>query len=92
MKHSMIQIKKKTAKISALFSNNQDKYEYLTGEDLGLKPRIVERAKFEYSQLGNIFNKGLNKEEEEGGLLKRLTNIEDKNKELLKTEKIRPKT
>ena len=29
---------KKTAEISALSSNNLEKYEYLTGEDLGLKP------------------------------------------------------
>ena len=29
------------AKISALFSNNLDKYEYFTGEDLGLKPSTV---------------------------------------------------
>ena len=28
---------RKVAKISALSSNNLDKYEYLTGEDLGLK-------------------------------------------------------
>ena len=33
---------RKAAKISALFSNNSDKYEYLTGEDLGLKPSTVE--------------------------------------------------
>ena len=39
-------------KISALSSNNLGKYEYLTGEDLGLKPSTVEQAKFEYSPLG----------------------------------------
>ena len=33
---------KKAVKISALSSNNLDKYEYLTGEDLGLKPSTVE--------------------------------------------------
>ena len=49
------------AKISALSSNNLDKYEYLTGEDLGLKPSTVERAKFEYSPFGKIFNRGLEK-------------------------------
>ena len=52
---------RKVAKISALSSNNLDKYEYLTGEDLGLKPSIVEEAKFMYSPLGKIFNKGLDK-------------------------------
>ena len=33
---------RKAAKISALSSNNLDKYEYLTGEGLGLKPKTVE--------------------------------------------------
>ena len=43
---------RKAAKISAFSSNNLDKYEYLTGEALGLKLITVERAKFEYSLLG----------------------------------------
>ena len=51
------------AKISALSSNNLDKYDYLTGQDLGLKPSTVEQAKFEYSPFGKIFNKGLDKDE-----------------------------
>ena len=50
---------RKTAEISALSSNNLDKYEYLTPEDLGLKPSTIEQAKFEYSPLGKIFNRGL---------------------------------
>ena len=54
---------RKAAKISALPSNNLDKYEYLTGEDLGLKPSTVEQAKFEYSPLGKFFNKGFKEEE-----------------------------
>ena len=62
---------KKSAKISALSSNNLDKYEYLTGEDLGLKPSTVEQAKFEYSPLGKIFNKGLSKDGQKEGLFKR---------------------
>ena len=61
-----------------------DKYEYLTGEDLGLKPSTIEKAKFEYSPLGNIFNKGLSEEDKKEGLLEKLKNIEDKNEELLK--------
>ena len=32
---------RKAAKISALSSNNLDKYEYLTGENLGLKPSSI---------------------------------------------------
>ena len=76
---------RKAAKISALSSNNLDKYEYLTGEDLGLKPSTVEQAKFEYSPLGKIFNKGLSKEDKKEGILKRLEKIKDKNDELLST-------
>ena len=49
---------RKAAKISALSSNNLDKYEYLTGEELGLKPSTVEQAKFEYSPLGKDLTKG----------------------------------
>ena len=48
---------REAAKISVLSSKNLDKYEYLTGEDLGLKPRTVEKAKFEYSPLGMSLNK-----------------------------------
>ena len=55
----------------------------MTGEDLDLKPSIVEQAKFEYSLLGKIFNKGLSEEDRKEGLLKRLENIKDKNDELL---------
>ena len=69
---------RKAAKISALSSNNLDKYEYLTGEDLGLKPSTIEQTKFEYSPLGKIFNKGLS-EDNKKGLLKRLKNIKHKN-------------
>ena len=72
---------RKAAKISALSSNNLDKYEYLTGEDLGLKPSTIEQAKFEYSPLGKIFNKGLDKDDKKEGLFKRLENIKDKNED-----------
>ena len=75
---------REAAKISALSSNNLDKYEYLTGEDLGLKPSTVEQAKFEYSPLGKIFNKGLSEEDRKEGLFKRIKNIEGKNEEQLK--------
>ena len=69
---------RKAAKMSALSSNNFDKYEYLTGEDLGLKPNTIEQARFEYSPLGKIFNKGLDKDDQKEGLFKRLKNIEGK--------------
>ena len=76
---------RKAAKISALFSNYLYEYEYLTGEDLGLKPNTVEQAKFEYSPLGKVFTKGLDdKDDKKDGLFKRLKNIEDKSEERLK--------
>ena len=78
---------RKAAKISALSSNNLDKYEYLTGEDLGLQPSTVDQATFEYSPLGKIFNKGLVKNDQKEGLLKRLENIKDKNEEQLQVIK-----
>ena len=45
---------RKAAKISAMSSNNLDKYEYLTGEDLDLKQNTVEQARFEYSPLSKF--------------------------------------
>ena len=50
---------REAAKISALSNGELKKYEYLTGEDLGYKTEVVEKAKFEYSPLGKVFNKGL---------------------------------
>ena len=69
---------RKAAKIYALPSNNLEKYEYLTGENLGLKPSTVEQAKFEYSPLGKVFTKELVKDDQKEGLFKRLKNIEGK--------------
>ena len=54
---------RKPAKISALSSNNLDKYEYLTGEDLGLNPSTIEQAKFECSPLSKTFDKRLDKDD-----------------------------
>ena len=83
MKHNMIQTKK-AAIISARSSDNLDKYEYLTGEDL--KPNTIEQARFEYSPLGKIFNKGLSEDDQKEGLFKRLKNIEDKNEDQSKKQ------
>ena len=79
------------AKISAYSSGDLRKYEYLTGEDLGYKPSVFEQTKFDYSQLGNIFSKELDKDDQKEGLFKKilrietraLENIKDKNEELL---------
>ena len=50
---------RQAVKISALLSGELEKYEYLTGENLGYRPDVVQKAKFEYSPLGQVFNKGL---------------------------------
>ena len=82
---SQYDLDRKAAEISALSSKNLDKYELLTGEDLDLKPSTVAQAKFEYSPLGKIFNKGLSEDDKKEGLFtKRIKNIENKNKEQLK--------
>ena len=44
-----------TAKISAQPSNDLRKYEYLTGENLGYKPSVVEQAKFDCSPFDKNF-------------------------------------
>ena len=50
---------------------------------MGHKTDVVQKAKFEYSPLGQVFNKGLDSNEKQKGLLKRLKNIEDKSDEQL---------
>ena len=71
------------AKISSYSSADLRKHEYLTGEDLGYKPSVGEQAKFDYSPLGNIFSKGLDKDDQKEGIFKRLGNIKDENQQLL---------
>ena len=77
---------RKAAKMSALSSNNLDKYEYLTGEDLGLKPSTIEQAKFAYYSLGKSFNKGLSEDDKNEGLFKRLKKIEISQKNLIRDD------
>ena len=65
-------LEREAAKISALSSNDLDKYEHLTGEDLSLKPSTVDQAKFEYSLLGKVFNKGLSEEDKKRRTFKKI--------------------
>ena len=81
---SQYDLDRKEVEISALSSKNLDKYELLTGEDLDLKPSTVAQAKFEYSPLGKIFNKGFSEDDKKEGLFKRIKNIENRNEEKLK--------
>ena len=59
---------------------------YLTTEDLGYKPGVVEQDKFEYSPLGKVFNEGLNGKDKKEEILKRLKNIESKNEKQSKMQ------
>ena len=59
---------------------------YLTAEDLGYKPGVVEQDKFEYSPLGKVFNEGLNGKDKKEEILKRLKNIESKNEKQSKMQ------
>ena len=67
------------AEILAYSSGDLPKCEYLTKKNLGYKPDVVEKVKFEYSQIGKVFTDGLSKEDKSKkvGLFKRLKNIED---------------
>ena len=68
------------AEISAFSEGHLDKYEFLTREDLNLKPNALERARFEFSPFGKAFNIGLNKNAEgyqEEGVIKFLKDTSD---------------
>ena len=78
---------REAAKTSALSSGEFEKYEYLTGEDLGYKPGAVKKARFEYSPLSKVFNKESDESDKKEVLLKRLKNIECKNEQQLEAIK-----
>ena len=65
-------------------SSELRKYEYLTGEDLRYRPSVLEQTKFDYSPLGKIFNKGLDEDNIKEDLFKRLKNIENAQKNLIR--------
>ena len=60
------------ANISPYSRGDLRKYKYLTGEDLRYKPRVFEQAKFDYSLLGNISTKRLDKDDQKEVPFKRL--------------------
>ena len=63
---------REVAKMSALLSKELDKYEYLTGEDLGYKPGIVQRDKFEYPLLGEVLSGKVKKDKQNNKTDKRI--------------------
>ena len=51
-KKAQYDLHREAAKISALSSGELEKYECLTGDDLGYKSKVLEKVKFQYSPLG----------------------------------------
>ena len=66
------------AEISAFSSGDLNKYEFLTRKDLKYKPNALDKARFEFSPLGNTFSTGLDKTTQgyqEEGVIKLLKDI-----------------
>ena len=69
------------AKISAFSEGDLPKYKFLTRKDLGYKPNALDKARFEFSPLGNAFNMGLDKTARgyvNEGVIKLLKDIRDR--------------
>ena len=49
------------AEISAFSSSDLNKYEFLTRKDLNYTPNVLDKARFEFSPLGQTFSTGLDK-------------------------------
>ena len=68
------------AEISAFSSGDLNKYEFLKKIDLNYKPNALDKARFEFSPLGETFNTGLDKNAQgyqEEGIIKLLKYIRD---------------
>ena len=68
------------AEISAFSSGDLNKYEFLTRKDLKYKPNALDKARFEFSPLGQTFSMGLDKTAQgyqEEGIIKLLKDIRD---------------
>ena len=66
------------AEISAFSSGDLNKYEFLKRIDLNYKPNALDKARFEFSPLGQTFNTGLDKNAQgyqEEGIIKLLKDI-----------------
>ena len=69
---------REAAKISALSSKDLlEKYEYLTGEDLGHRPSVLEKTKFEYSPLGAVLSNNVKKKKNKIRLILKEKNDKD---------------
>ena len=68
------------AEISAFSSGDLKKYEFLTRKDLKYKPNALDKARFQFSPLGQTFSIGLDKTAQgyqEEGVMKLLKDIRD---------------
>ena len=68
------------AEISAFPSGDLNKYDFLKRIDLNYKPNALDKARFEFSPLGRVFNEGLDKtipNYQEEGVIKLLKEIRD---------------
>ena len=68
------------AEISAFSDGDLNKYEFLKRIDLNYKPNALDKARFEFSQLGKTFSMGLDKTAQgyqEEGIIKLLKDIRD---------------
>ena len=68
------------AEISAFPSGDLNKYEFLKRVDLNYKPNALDKARFEFSPLGQTFKTRLDKNAQgyqEEGIIKLLKNIRD---------------
>ena len=68
------------AEISAFSSGDLNKYEFSKTIDLNYKPNALDKARFEFSPLGQTFNTGLDKNAQgyqEEGIIKLLKDIRD---------------
>ena len=58
----MIWVDKQLKYLLCLLKVFLEKYEYLNGEDLGRRPSVLEKTKFEYSPLGMSLSKSFKKD------------------------------
>ena len=68
------------AEISAFSSGDLNKFEFLKRIDLNYKPNALDKARFEFSPLGQTFNTGLDKNAQgyqEEGIIKLLKDVRD---------------
>ena len=60
-KINQYKVNRLNAEISAFSNGDLNKYEFLTRKDLKYKPNVLDKARFQFSPLGQIFSIGLDK-------------------------------